>query len=49
MDLEIAPEPSDEERAAIAAALTEEAEERAVASATPPQDFLMLGEDSVSP
>jgi hypothetical protein len=52
VDAEITPQPSAEERAAILAALAQEAEELqegAPAERGAPQDFFMNDEDSVRP
>ena len=50
MKLEITPEPSVEERAAILAALAQEVQDEDAGTETEtPQEFLMKSEDSVRP
>jgi hypothetical protein len=49
MKVEIVPEPSDDERAAILAALADEAREQVAVPAPAPQELQIEGEDSVRP
>jgi hypothetical protein len=49
VELEITPEPSDEERAAIAAALAQESHEGDEREMQAPQEFLTNRQDSVRP